>query len=1319
MNKKEIFQFGEKSLYIEKNDGNIYMTGYIEDAVSAFQNGSYELVDYSPTISPAIRRAEVGAITDWVAKDADSDQSSRIGLLYGKAGIGKSVVMHDLLIALQSIDNYVVFGLKSDQVEFCDTDELAEKMHLVKPIEVVVKELAQNYKRVILLIDQIDALSLSLSSNRTPLRTLLKLIERVKQIKNVRIVISCRPYDLEYDPLLDSIKIKNKWELNDFSKEQVLQILKDNKCEDHISNNLLRFLGNPLNLYLFLKVNAYEQLTDPLSTDLLYHQLWRKYIVGDCETKVNREKLLALLDSLVTTMYDKQELSVHYRTFETAYSAEMNYLFTSGLLLMTKNGQVQFFHQTLFDYIYARRFVERGNKILDILSSQHQGLFSRAAVKSILSFLREQNSTEYIHIVTQLLYAMNENGTSKYRYHLKSLALSNMSYFENPIDGELHLIANKLFSVKAYMNVIFETVHTKGWFTAIWNVIEKNGGWKTLNKDYKDKTMQMCQRTLWGDADIVLDTVEKHLDYGDEEDCKYIENLLQHNNLNCDSQKLIKFYTKLVKSRNPLQYTNLLKNILKQNPDFVCKELTENIRLQLSEKKNKGFRVVNINSDMERLYEEMLKSYRIRAILLLADLLKMVYDKTQYQIRGMEILNSFEFFNFERTQGNHLWTNFMQGAVNIIINDLLKNADEDYAKQLIEEFSTSKHEGFVFIALYIFTSLPHKFYNSVFNIIQNRSVLSNAPCWVEYQSVEALKNSWYLFDEKQKTKILKFILCIHDTSEYKMISDEVVQRRLYFGRPILDIDIHKGKALRALPIEDIKKYSWDAYQEYLRIDRKFNICKSLRQKKYSDCLKNKIPSSSSFHSGWTSLSLEQGQKMSCDTWFNSMIKYSSNPMNWDRPSLTGQCELFRSVVSGNPDKFIQLIEKALDEDSIPLAYPQAGMQGLIDAGLYEAVDHVLRRILDKIDNNLNSTRRGFSIHSLLFALSNIIKRDSVSDTVFYLICNALLYAEEPKEDKHKDEKDIWNIGINQARGNAGYMLVECARYEKYKDKIFETIEKVALTASEYTRASILLNMAALNFLDQNRNVELFKLLMHDFNPRLMSMPVHNYNPLVYFINYAMDELIDFFTHAADCPECYKEQVIILWMAWAHNHRDKRIKPLLDRMCESSEEARVSLLNFLCTLDNRMDEDAMDYILHFMDEKFDSEVMGETCDNIFLWINAWPMNYQNRIANAFVSSPLSKHKVHSFIEYLAGYAIKDPVQTLTWLECTLNNIKTDDYFIWNHIVDVIIQSYNGIKSFNDSSYQEILEHAMDIIDDIMQNPNNKYLITNFIDKLDNE
>ena len=210
-----------------------------------------------------------------------------------------------------------------------------------------------------------------------------------------------------------------------------------------------------------------------------------------------------------------------------------------------------------------------------------------------------------------------------------------------------------------------------------------------------------------------------------------------------------------------------------------------------------------------------------------------------------------------------------------------------------------------------------------------------------------------------------------------------------------------------------------------------------------------------------------------------------------------------------------------------------------------------------------------------------------------------------------------------------------------------------------------------------------------------------------------------FSHAADCPECYREQVIILWLAWTHNNRDKSIKVLLDKMCEKDQEARISLLNFLSTLGQRMNEDAICYILHFMELQFDTPEMGKNCDNLFYHAKDWNDDIQRKIADAFVASPVSKHKIQVFIEFLVSYAIRDPVQTLIWLNKILAGELPDDYFILNHVVDVLIQSYNGIKSFNHNNDQETLEHAMDLIDAIMKNRSNKYLITNFINKLDNE
>ena len=1301
-------QHDEKSIFVGKKDGQIYIgNAYVEEASAAFNKGSYELKEYTPTIHPAIHRDEVGLIKDWIEKKASTDKPTRLALLYGKAGIGKSIVMHDLLEELQANQDYLVLGLKSDQIEFVDTEVLRQNIHLAKPIETVVEEMAQKYKRVILLIDQIDALSLSLSSNRTPLRSLLKLIGQIQHISNVRVVISCRPYDLEYDPLLDNLCIKDKWELKEFTKDQVLDILGENNCKEQMSDNLLRFLGNPLHLYLFLKVKPEEQLTDPLSTDSLYDQLWRKYVLDDSVRKVNKDRLLALLDKLVTTMYKRQELSVHIREFETDFSTELQYLFTNELLLKTKSNQIQFFHQTLFDYVYARRFTEQGRDLLEVLRGQHQGLFSRAAVKSILTFLRVQDHRGYIRIIDQLLYAKNDKGRDTYRYHLKSLALSNMVYFEKPLEEEKDLISRKIFQDKVYMDVLFETVFSANWFNAIWEIIDDKGGWKKLDKEYKDNVMVMSQRTLWMNGDMVLDKLNAVLDLTDENDCQYIDDLLQRYNLNCSSDKLIDFYNRLVKTRNPLQYTHLLKNILKENPTFVCEELKENVRQQMTEK-DEIYHKIEVNHDVEDLYEELLKNHHDEGIQLLVDILKMVYDATKLEIEGDEICFSTEFYTFQRVKGSYISSDFVEDAANILIDDFLKNVENEKTKRYIAEFSKSKHVGFVFIALYVYTARPDLFKDDVFDIITRRQVLANAPSWVEYQAVEALKTTFLLWNDSQKKAVIDRILAIDDKSERQFYKD-MIEIRKQCAHPILDIGLHKGKALKAIPTDELRKLSWEAYQQWLEIKRKFNKHR----------LENSKPSSTSSHVGWSSLTKDQGEKMSPETWLNSMLIYNTDPHDWEKPSLTGQCHLFRTVVSKDPDKFIGLIHEIINNEKVQLAYPQSGMQGLLDAGRTDDAMKVLGEILDVIGHDVNSTVRGFSLHSLLFALNDIPKMDHVPEIVVRLFCNALLNAKEPEEDRHKDEKDVHTIGINQVRGNAGYMLVECAQEVKYKETIFSTIESIAKTASVYTRAAILLNMAALNFLDKDRNVALFKKLMYDYNPRLMALPVHNYNPLVYFINYAVEDLMDYFEHAADCPSCYQGQVVILWLAWSHNNKNERIKVLLDKMCDTSQVARISLLEFLCTLDEKMNEDALGYIINFMEPEFDSQEMGNACDNLFHHAKDWSDDIQRRVAEAFVASPASKHKISVFIEFLAGYAIKDPVQTLRWLEQTISDDILDEYYNWNHVTDVLIQSYNGIKSFSDSSNKDTLEHAMDMIDALMQSPNNKNLISNFINKLDNE
>ena len=670
---------------------------------------------FTPQITPRIKREEVEVILNWIAKDTDNAAPQRVALLYGSAGVGKSVVMHDILLELEKNKEYFVLGLKTDQIEFGDTDDLSKRMHLAKPLAQIIRDIAPKAKRVVVLIDQIDALSLSLSSNRTPLRSMFKLIEQIKSIPHVRVVISCRPYDLEYDPILNDMRLETKWELKNLSSARVKDVLRSNGLEDNLREQLLAFLGNPLHLYLYLKVMPFGKLRNPITEEVLYDGLWEKFVIGIDANK--REKVLELLDTMVAVMYQRQELFVCKKEFESKYNDELNYLLSNGLLLCTSNGRMQFFHQTMFDYVYARRFVENKYDLLKELSNQHQGLFSRAAVKSIFSFLRETNPILYIQNMDSLLFEKGETEEYKYRFHLKSLILSNMAFFDEPKKEELQLINRKIFNHDLYMGVIFESVHNGNWLDAIWKIIDDKGGWSTLSKEYKEKIMIMCHRTLWDDADKILEVAAKVLQNGDADDRKMIIDLVSHQPIKCDAAKLIKLYEALGLKRYPLECPNLLKLILVDNPKFVCDVLRDNVQQQLTHKEKRSLYTLDFTHEEDQIFEMVESNHPELTIRWYVELLEMVMEKTRFDIPGHEIVSSFEFSCFERVQGELFYHHFSKALVNKLIDNFLKNIDTSETQRYLQEFCCKKYEAFLFIALYVFTKFPEKYYNDIYSII--------------------------------------------------------------------------------------------------------------------------------------------------------------------------------------------------------------------------------------------------------------------------------------------------------------------------------------------------------------------------------------------------------------------------------------------------------------------------------------------------------------------------------------------------------------------------------------------------------------------------
>src|SRR5437868_11768104 len=88
-------------------------------------------------------------------------------------------------------------------------------------------------------------------------------------------------------------------------------------------------------------------------------------------------------------------------------------------VIVVENDTVRFFHETFFDYCWARLFVEEGRTLLEFLLADglEQHLFRRAQVRQILEFQRERDFSTYLRNLRELLT------DTRVRYHLKKLAI--------------------------------------------------------------------------------------------------------------------------------------------------------------------------------------------------------------------------------------------------------------------------------------------------------------------------------------------------------------------------------------------------------------------------------------------------------------------------------------------------------------------------------------------------------------------------------------------------------------------------------------------------------------------------------------------------------------------------------------------------------------------------------------------------------------------------------------------------------------------------------------------------------------------------------
>ncbi len=1302
-------QTGDRAIAVNNRSGNIFMDQKHEIDIKSMEWASEGLKSWKTDIREIhFARQETKTVLDWLHNGKGDKPGERVSVLVGNAGTGKSVVMHDILEELIK-EGVPVLGIKMDQINFHSSMEFNNEVGLNDGISVfeAYKQLNEKHKLSVLLIDQIDALSMSLSVDRKAIDVANKLIHQVSTLPNVRIVVSCRRFDLDYDYDLQEYNRYNKVYLNGLKDKDVSVILTNLHVDPStLTNQTRQFLSIPINLYLYSLIDEPDLLHgEPITLQKLYDRLWRKIVVEGRD--INRRKVSLLLRLIAEKMYSNQTLMISGKAYETEYGDEQKYLLSNSFLTGNEDDGIQFLHQSLFDYTYARTFVESGRSLIDELEREHQGLFVRSRVRQVLLYLREVDVNEFLRTLNEILFAKKSNGDQKVRFHLKMLTLNSLGLCEEVSDEEKAYFIHKILPDKAFGPIFVSSIYSKDWFkiyTEHSHTIEKLRG----NDDATIKdVMSVCWRLFTLDEEMVEGYLEHLVSLNQPPINEAIFSLInQIGRYGKNMNRLISLYKAAKTGGTKISRYEFLEQAIDFDSNFVATELSNAISTQLASYEHKGASSFTIDYETDQVYEALQEKAPDLTYEVSLKAVHEVFDKTLLENNDRYFSSSWEFYTYNRG-GLNLHESACE-MLDFILSYIegMSRTTPDKADKELSPLKDSKRDIDILIVYIGYTANPEYFKNEILSIFTDKELLEalSELSLLHYYSAQLLKASFKLFSIEEQEDILNTLSTISPKWE----------TWVFKGHTSNDYpNMRKGKSFG----EYVQAINDDTYikEHFPKIYIKYQKVKDA----YLD-LNVEKPFNVRTQCGWVGMEKNAIDHMNDEQWLSSMRKYKNDGFDtdFDKPTLTGHAIQLKDCAKENPSRYADLIIKATEDPSIKLTYPLYGFEGLSESDIEKEKFHEVFQVISKRfkgDVNKNSTG---SLIGFLRSLRFFLKKEWMPEDVFDFICNAVINANEDDDSNKPDDKEPWQTGINRARGVAGELLVDCSIFDKqYGDRIFSVLNSIADNASITTRAAILLNGARLNMIDPNRSLELYMKMMHDCQPTLISIPLHDLNPVVYYINYGFDKLIPLYKEAIQKPACHKVLAETLWIAYVKDKNGSA--DLLKEVIHSSQDAATSFIMAVVRYHTVPLSKSLELLIDLMSCK--DEKIGQTLGNVYNSSEYWfPKDLVN-YTKEYVKHDCCRYATRSFYEFLSGFAKDEPATSLEWIITVYQKKKPhfrDDQngrFDVQKILEILTQSYNGVRKY--SPRDELVEKAMDIMDEIMQDPESREYLRGFLNELD--